>query len=222
MITLLDISKVYQMGARELPVLKDINLHIESGEMVAIMGPSGSGKSTLMNIIGLLDRPTAGNYKLDGKKVSELGRRELSSVRGRQIGFIFQSYNLLPRLTALANVELGLKYAGYDDYRPARTALDVVGLTDRMKHRPVEMSGGEQQRVAIARALAKKPAVVLADEPTGNLDSKSGEDIMSIIINLHQEQQITTVIITHDYDVAHRCRRIIHLKDGSIDREEIL
>jgi putative ABC transport system ATP-binding protein len=220
MIELKNIIKSYPMGKRELKVLQGVNLNIGKGEMVAIMGPSGSGKSTLLNMIGLLDRPTSGSYILDGKEVSKLSGGELAKVRGQKIGFIFQSFNLLPYLSAIANVELGQKYAGKLDEKVAKDSLTKVGLADRMKHRPNEMSGGEQQRVAVARALAKNPPLILADEPTGNLDSKSSKEIMNILTGLHNDQQITLVMITHDPNIAHYCQRIIHIQDGQIVSEE--
>ena len=222
MIQLNNIFKSYPMGKRELKVLQGINLNVDKGEMVAIMGPSGSGKSTLLNLMGLLDRPTSGSYILDGKEVSRLNAGELAKVRGQKIGFIFQSFNLLPYLSALGNVELGQKYAGKTDTQSAREALSKVGLADRMKHRPNEMSGGEQQRVAVARALAKDPPIILADEPTGNLDSHSSKEIMNMLTNLHQEQNITLVMITHDPNIAHYCQRIVHIQDGQIISEEKL
>ncbi len=188
--------------------------------MVAIMGPSGSGKSTTLNILGCLDQPTTGRYFLDGRDVSHLNRHELAVVRSRKIGFIFQSYNLLPRMSALENVKLGLKYAGIHDAALAKEALARVGLADRAGHKPTELSGGEQQRVAIARALAKRPPVILADEPTGNLDSHSSEDIMKMLVDLHREQGNTLVMITHEPDMAAYCERIIYLKDGLVLREE--
>jgi putative ABC transport system ATP-binding protein len=220
MIHLENITKDYPMGKGLLKVLQGVNLKVEKGEMVAIMGPSGSGKSTLLNMIGLLDRPTSGTYVLDGKEVSRLNGGELAKVRGQKIGFIFQSFNLLPYLSALGNVELGQKYAGRSDTKVAREALAKVGLTDRMNHRPNELSGGEQQRVAVARALAKSPPIILADEPTGNLDSRSSKEIMNILSSLHVEQNITLVMITHDPNIAHYCQRIIHIQDGQITNEE--
>ncbi len=222
MIELKNILKSYPMGRRELKVLQGVNLNIDKGEMVAIMGPSGSGKSTLLNLIGLLDRPTSGSYLLEGKEVSRLNGKDLSRVRGQKIGFIFQSFNLLPYLSAVGNVELGLKYAGKIDTRAARKALVKVGLADRIHHRPNEMSGGEQQRVAVARALAKDPPVILADEPTGNLDSHSSKEIMAILSGLHSEKNITLVMITHDNNIAHYCQRIIRIQDGQIVSEEKL
>ena len=219
MIQLHDIVKIYPIGNRELKILQGVNLHVETGEMVAIMGPSGSGKTTLLNILGCLDTPTSGSYLLEGKEVSCLGGSELAKVRGQKIGFIFQTFNLLPHLSALGNVELGLRYAGGGDYQRAIEALTKVGLGDRVRHRPSELSGGEQQRVAIARALVKNPPIILADEPTGNLDSHSGEEVVAIINGLNSEG-ITVIIITHDPDVAHHCHRIIYIKDGQIVKEE--
>ena len=220
MIRLQDISKVYPMGKRELTVLREVNLHIERGELVAIMGPSGSGKTTILNLIGCLDTPTSGSYYLEDKEVSHLSSGELAMIRGRKIGFVFQTFNLLPRLSALANVELGMRYAGGVDRKRAMEALDKVGLSDRAKHRPTELSGGEQQRVAIARALVKNPPLILADEPTGNLDSHSGAGIISILTSLHAEQGITLLVITHDANIANHCQRIINLKDGQVVTEE--
>jgi len=222
MIKLNSITKSFPMGKRELKILHGIDLNIRQGETVAIMGPSGSGKSTLLNLIGLLDRPTSGSYTLDGKEVGNLKGGELSKVRGQKIGFIFQSFNLMPFLSAEKNVILGQKYAGIEDPRRARAALERVGLADRMHHRPNEMSGGEQQRVAVARALAKDPPLILADEPTGNLDSHSSKEIMNILVDLHKERNITLVMITHDTNIAHYCQRIVHIQDGLIDREENL
>jgi len=220
MIRMQDITKVYPMGNRDLTVLRGISLDIEQGELVAIMGPSGSGKSTLLNLIGCLDTPTSGNYYLEGREVSRLNNGELAMVRSQKVGFIFQTFNLLPRLSALANVELGLRYAGGVDRQRAIEALTKVGLSDRANHRPTELSGGEQQRVAIARALVKNPPLILADEPTGNLDSHSGAEIISILTSLHAEQGITLLTITHDANIAHHCQRIVHLKDGEVEREE--
>lgn len=220
MIHLQDITKIYPIGKRELTVLNGVNLHIVRGEMVAIMGPSGSGKSTVLNLIGCLDTPTSGSYYLEGREVSHLRRDELAQIRGQKVGFIFQTFNLLPRLSALANIELGLRYAGGSDRKRAMEVLTQVGLSDRSNHRPTELSGGEQQRVAIARALVKNPPLILADEPTGNLDSHSGEEVLSILTSLHNEQDITMVIITHDQNIAHHCQRIVHLKDGQVISEE--
>jgi putative ABC transport system ATP-binding protein len=220
MIKLEGITKVYPMGKRELTVLKGINLHIKQGELVAIMGPSGSGKSTMLNLLGCLDKPTSGKYYLEGKEVSNLSSAELAYIRAQKIGFIFQTFNLLSRLTALANVELGMTYAGGVDRQRALEALDKVGLTERVKHRPIELSGGEQQRVAIARAIVKNPSVFLADEPTGQLDSKSGAEVISILTSLHAEHGITLIMVTHDANIASHCQRIIHVKDGEIVTEE--
>jgi len=222
MIRLQDITKVYIMGKRELEVLRGVNLNIRQGETVAIMGPSGSGKTTILNLIGCLDVPTSGSYYLDGREVNRLSRGELAQIRAQKIGFIFQTFNLLPQLSALANVELGMRYAGIADSRRAMEALDWVGLSDRARHRPSELSGGEQQRVAIARALVKRPPLILADEPTGNLDSRSGEEVISVLMTLHREQNNTLVMVTHDVDISHHCQRIIHLKDGQIVAEEAL
>jgi len=220
MIQLQDITKVYPMGKRELTVLRGISIHIKRGELVAIMGPSGSGKTTVLNLIGCLDKPTSGSYYLEGREVSRLSSGELARIRGERVGFVFQTFNLLPRLSALANVELGLRYAGGGDHHRIMEALAKVGLSDRANHRPTELSGGEQQRVAIARALVKNPPLILADEPTGNLDSRSGEEIISILTSLHAEQGVTLLIVTHEFNIAQRCQRIIHLKDGQVVSEE--
>ncbi|MFC1937431.1 ABC transporter ATP-binding protein [Chloroflexota bacterium] len=222
MIRLHNISKVYPIGKRELTVLRGITLNIKQGELVAIMGPSGSGKTTLLNLLGCLDKPTSGSYYFEDKEVSRLSSNELARIRGQKIGFIFQTFNLLSRLTALSNVELGMTYAGGVDRQRAIEALAKVGLSERVKHRPVELSGGEQQRVAIARALVKNPSLFLADEPTGQLDSRSGEEIISILTSLHAEQGITLLLVTHDTNVAHHCQRIIQLKDGEVVAEEIV
>ncbi len=220
MIQLQDIVKTYKIGKSSLPVLKGISLEVNNGEMVAIMGPSGSGKTTLLNVIGCLDKPTSGKYLFDDREVGELSGGELAELRGQKIGFIFQTFNLLSRMTALANVELGMMYAGGVDRARARDALLKVGLGERLNHRPIELSGGEQQRVAIARALVKNPSVFLADEPTGQLDSRSGQEIMGILGSLKEERQISVLIVTHDSSVAHQCQRIIHIMDGEIVREE--
>ncbi len=220
MIQLQNITKVYPMGNRELTVLRGINLHVERGEMVAIMGPSGSGKTTILNLIGCLDTPTSGSYYLEGKEVNRLSSGELAKVRGQKIGFVFQTFNLLPRLSALGNVQLGLRFAGGADPERAMQALAKVGLSDRANHRPNELSGGEQQRVAVARALAKSPPLILADEPTGNLDSRAGEEVISILSSLRAEQGGTLIMVTHDNNLAHHCQRIIHLKDGQVVMEE--
>jgi putative ABC transport system ATP-binding protein len=222
MIKLQDITKVYPMGETELAVLRGLNMHIKPGELVAIMGPSGSGKSTVLNLIGCLDIPTSGRYFLEGREVSQLSSTELAEVRARKIGFIFQSFNLLPRLSAVANVGLGMRFAGGVDHAKALEALERVGLSGRVNHRPTEMSGGEQQRVAIARALVKNPPLILADEPTGNLDSRSGSEVINILTTLHAEQNITMVMITHDAKIASYCQRTIFLKDGQVVQEEEL
>lgn len=220
MIRVDNLTKVYQMGTRELTVLHGISFTINKGELVAIMGPSGSGKSTVLNLLGCLDVPTTGSYYLDGLEVSRLSANELSLVRAKKIGFIFQQFNLLPRLSALSNVMMGLEYADMDDRDVAVESLVTVGLADRYHHRPSELSGGEQQRVAIARALSKRPPLILADEPTGNLDSKSGDEIISILLKLHGEQKITLVMITHDPRVGQRCNRIIYIRDGLVESDE--
>jgi putative ABC transport system ATP-binding protein len=220
MIRLQEITKVYSMGKTELTVLKGINLHIKRGELVAIMGPSGSGKSTMLNLLGCLDKPTSGIYYLEDREVSRLSGTELARIRAQKVGFIFQTFNLLSRLTALANVELGMTYAGGVDRKRALEALAKVGLSERVHHRPIELSGGEQQRVAIARAIVKNPSVFLADEPTGQLDSKSGEEVISILTSLNTEHGITLIMVTHDANIAKHCQRIIQLKDGEIVAEE--
>ena len=222
MIRLHDITKTYPMGKRELTVLRGVSLHIGRGELVAIMGPSGSGKSTMLNLMGCLDTPTSGNYYLEDREVSRLNSGELAQIRSRKIGFVFQQFNLLPRISALANVELGMRYAGGIDRKKALEALDRVGLSDRAYHRPTELSGGEQQRVAIARAIVKNPPLMFADEPTGNLDSKSGAEVINIITGLHSEHGMTLIMITHDADIAGHCQRVFHIKDGQIEKEELL
>jgi len=214
-----DITKVYQMGEVEVHALRGLSVNIEQGEILSIMGPSGSGKSTLMNILGCLDRPTAGEYHLNGESVETLNDDQLAEIRNRGVGFVFQSFNLLPRATALANVELPMRYAvlnGRNRKQVATEALEAVGLGDRIHHRPNELSGGQMQRVAIARALVNNPAIIMADEPTGNLDTKSGDEIMALLRNLNKERGTTLIIVTHDPEVAELTDRIISIRDGRI------
>jgi len=213
-----DLCKSYQLGQVELQVLRDINLTITSGEYVAIMGPSGSGKSTLLNLIGCLDRPTAGDYLLGGQSVGALDDDQLSTIRGAYVGFVFQSFKLIAQLNIIENIEIPMYYQGYSEHASAERAVELaemVGLGDRIRHRPSELSGGQQQRVAIARALANDPLIILADEPTGNLDSSSGADILKILDRLHNEGK-TLIVVTHDEHIAAQAQRIIRLLDGRI------
>lgn len=218
-----EISKVYRMGNQTVEALKSISIEINKGEYVAFMGPSGSGKSTLMNIIGCLDTPTSGSYILNNNNVSDLTENELAEIRNKEIGFVFQTFNLLPRASSLENVALPLVYAGYNRYdreEMAMEALNNVGLADRADHKPNELSGGQRQRVAIARALVNSPSIILADEPTGNLDSKTSYDIMDLFQQLHDRGN-TIIMVTHEDDIAHYAHRIIRLRDGLVETDEI-
>jgi putative ABC transport system ATP-binding protein len=220
-----DLTKVYQMGDIEVRALRGLSMCIEPGEVVAIMGPSGSGKSTLMNMLGCLDSPTSGEYYLDGERVAGMVDDQLADIRNRKVGFVFQGFNLLPRSSALANVELPLRYSstnGRSRRGMARSALEVVGLGDRMNHRPNELSGGQQQRVAIARAIVNEPSIVMADEPTGNLDSKSGDEIMELLLSLNHDQGTTLIIVTHDPEIAAHTGRVVNIRDGRVVMENNL
>ena len=218
-----NLVKTYVMGAAEVHALRGVSLRIDRNEYVAIMGPSGSGKSTLMNMIGCLDTPTSGSYLLEGRSVREMSDRQLAEVRNKRIGFVFQTFNLLPRATVLANVELPLVYGGVgkaERRKRAAEAIAMVGLSDRIHHQPNELSGGQRQRVAMARALVGNPSIILADEPTGNLDSATGEEIMSVIDELHARGQ-TVIVVTHEDHVAAHARRVIRLRDGMIEQDEV-
>ena len=220
-----NMTRVYKMGKLEVRALRGVTLQIMPGEMVAIMGPSGSGKSTLMNMLGCLDKPTSGEYYLDGKLVSKLGERGLTLIRRHKIGFVFQSYNLLARTSALANVQLPMVYSGVgrrERRQKALRALEMVGLGDRIHHQPNELSGGQQQRVAIARAVASDPAIILADEPTGNLDSRSGEEVVAIFQRLNRDQGITIVLVTHEADIAQHAERVVQMHDGIVEKDEVV
>lgn len=214
-----NLTKIFTMGEIEVHALRGLSVQIGRGEVVSIMGPSGSGKSTLMNILGCLDQPTSGEYCLDGESVANLKDEQLADIRNRKVGFVFQTFNLLPRSTALTNVELPLRYSppnGRKRRELAKEALVEVGLGDRINHRPNELSGGQQQRVAIARALVNDPAIVMADEPTGNLDTKSGDEIMELLLRMNEERGTTLIIVTHDPEIAEQTQRVIHIRDGVV------
>jgi putative ABC transport system ATP-binding protein len=222
-IAITGLTRIYQMGEHEVRALDGVSVEIYAGEILSIMGPSGSGKSTMMNMLGALDQPTSGTYHLDGTDVSRLSENELADIRNRMIGFVFQNFNLLPRTTAVQQVELPLIYGGKRQRRQrAQAALELVGLGDRLDHKPSELSGGQQQRVAIARALVNEPAIILADEPTGNLDSKSGIEVMQIFQRLNREQGITVIFVTHDPWIARHTKRVIRLSDGVIVGDELV
>lgn len=212
-----NVKKIYEMGVVEVHALAGVSFHVRRGEVVAIMGPSGAGKSTIMNILGCLDRPSEGEYTLDGEPVSQLNDDQLADIRNRKVGFVFQSFMLLPRQSALANVGLPMRYAGVpakERHERAKKSLQAVGLGDRITHKPTELSGGQQQRVAVARALVNNPAIIMADEPTGNLDSKSGREIMELLLNLNRERGTTVIVITHDEKIGAQAQRVIRLVDG--------
>jgi putative ABC transport system ATP-binding protein len=221
MIEIQDITKTYRLGSVEVPALRGVSFNIERGEVIAIMGQSGSGKSTLMNVLGCLDLPTSGQYLLDGKNIATLNEDELAAIRNQKVGFIFQQFNLLPRMTVRRNAELPLMYNGGKPQKEieqrAETILTAVGLADRMDHRPTELSGGQQQRVAIARALINEPDLILADEPTGNLDSHTGAEIMQLLLGLNKDRGLTLIIVTHDPNIAAQTQRVIRLRDGLIE-----
>ena len=214
-----DLRKIYQMGDVEVHALRGLNIDIKRGQVISIMGPSGSGKSTLMNTLGCLDRPTSGEYYLDGEAVAEMSDDQLAGIRNRKVGFVFQSFNLLSRNTAISNVELPLRYANIsakERHERAVAALESVGLADRIHHRPNELSGGQQQRVAIARALVNEPSIIMADEPTGNLDTKSGDEIMNLLLKMNEATKATLIIVTHDPEVAERTERVVMIRDGVV------
>jgi putative ABC transport system ATP-binding protein len=228
MIEVQDLTKTYRLGSVEVPALRGVSFHIERGEVVAIMGQSGSGKSTLMNVLGCLDLPSSGQYFLEGKNIAGMGEDELATIRNLKIGFVFQQFNLLPRMTVRRNVELPLFYADMEAgksqngvHQRVDSILDAVGLSDRVNHRPTELSGGQQQRVAIARALVNDPALILADEPTGNLDSRTGEEIIRLLLGLNRERNLTLVIVTHDAAIAAQAGRVIRLRDGLVESEKM-
>ena len=222
MIRLQDVSKIYRMGNVEVAALQGVSIFIEPGEMAAIMGPAGSGKSTMMNIIGCLDVPTSGSYTLEDEDVGGMSDDRLAEIRNSKIGFVFQTYNLLPRLSALANVELPLLYGSRRNRRQrALEALDRVGLADRVSHKPTELSGGQQQRVGIARALVKRPSILMADEPTGNLDSRSSEEILAILQRLNREEGMTVILVTHEAPIAARAQRVLSMLDGRVVSDEL-